>query len=371
MILAEVIAEPARDDVTIYELPELGEPESVVLPVIHGFWGHKTYYSFSRFEEFGLPLYIVLTKDEKTDFDKIYDKIRRRYTQFASAEELQSSTTSVIIEETPADDAMEDVVLTRQDVNQSPNMVTLRVQPWHKSNWSVKNDVEMPTTVDKLEHLYDLRDFLRPPISARMQSVAPSAMESIHQDGLTPPGSIADESFVDAIEDHPGDDENASVGPTYFGQHGSFVEPLNEEESDTPMPSDDIDNTLQDSTDLHLSDSEDVHSMDNTDREASTPSMHDLSDNDSSDLLTPSQLGEEHPGGRGHAPSPDIPGLDDDNNLPPYSPFPTNTSGDDEIIQHELKFGDQLVHLPPSKPLVGKRTSTSRIVSMNSQRKNN
>lgn len=347
MILAEVISEPTRDDVTLYELPELGEPESIIVPIIHGFWAARTYYHYQRFEEFGLPLYLVLTKDEKNDFDKIYEKIRKRYTQFASAEELQTSITSTV-EETSAEDAMEDVVLTRQDVNTNQNMVTIRVQPWHKSNWPGRDEVEMPTSVDKLEHLYDLRDFLRPP-PTRMQSLAPSAMESVHQDGPASPSSIADESFVDALENNsPREDGNASEETTYLSQHGSFMGPRHTEESDTPMPSDDIDPPLPVWNDLNLSDSEGLRSMENTDREASTPSMHDLSDNASSDLFTASQLGEigrmgeELMPGRGHAPSPDPLGMDD--NLPPYSPFSNHGgSGDDEIVQHELKFGDQLI----------------------------
>jgi len=336
MMLGEVLGDPTRDDVTLYELPELGEPESVVLPVIHGYWAHRNSYSFNRFEEFGLPLYIVLTKDEKNDYDKIYDKIRRKYTQFASAEELKTPAPA-IIEEAPAEDAMEDVVLTRHDVNQNQSMVTIRVQPWQKPSWPSKEDVEMPTTVDKPEQLYDLRDLLRPP-PARMQSVAPSAMESVHQ-GPTSPDSIPEDPFADAVENQTGEDGNASEGTAYFSQHGSFVEPVDVEESDTPMPSDNVDNTVQE--DLNLSDSEGMQSMDNTDREASTPSMNDMSDNGSSDgLLTPSQFGEGLLGGRGHAPSPDL-GMED--NLPAYSPFPGLTPGEDEVIQHELKFGDQLI----------------------------
>lgn len=333
MLLAEVLGDSTRDDVTIYELPELGEPESVVLPIIHGFQSRK-YYNMDRFEEFGLPLYLVLTKEEKNDYDKIYEKIRKRYTQFATADELRSSPPAV--EEPPADDAMEDVVLTRQDVNVTQNMVTIRVQPWHKPSYFYVNSqvqVEMPTQVDKVEHLYDLRDFLRPS-PARMQSLAPSAMESVHQDD--PADSLADDPFDDGIEDDNAD-INLTWGPMPMD---SEPEPVNPDQSDVAMASDGVDNASQEPEDINLSDSEGLLNMDHTDREASTPSMHDLSDNDSSDFLTSSQMAEAIIG-RGRASTPDLGGLDD--TLPPYSPMGNTPSGDDEIVQHELKFGDQLI----------------------------
>jgi ubiquitin carboxyl-terminal hydrolase 4/11/15 len=286
------------------------------------------------FEPFGLPFYLVLTKEEKNDYNKIYEKIRKRYTQFATADELRHPPP--VVEEPPADDAMEDVVLTRQDVNPS-QMVTIRVQPWHKPSFlyaGAQVQVEMPTQLDKVEKLYDLRDFLRPP-PARMQSAAPSAMESVHQDDLPSPDSIADDPFGNAIEG--GLAENAGPLEVLNAQVGA-EEPLNSYESDVLMPSDDVDNTLQEPTDINLSDSEGLPAMDHTEREASTPSMHDQSD-DSSDLLTPSQLAEEIVG-NSRGPTPDLAGLDDI--LPPYSSF-GNPSGDDEIVQHELKFGDQLI----------------------------
>lgn len=333
MSLPDVLGEPTRDDVTLYELPQLGEPESVVLPIIHVSQSHR-YYNSTSFEEFGLPFYVVLTKEEKTDYDKIYEKIRKRYTQFAAADELRYPPP--VVEEAPADDAMEDVVLTRQDVT-ATQMVTIRVQPWHKPSFlyaGAQAQVEMPTQVDRVEQLYDLRDFLRP-APARMQSLAPSAMESVHQDDLPSPDSIADDPFVNAIEGNPAENPGALE---VFNSRGGEEELLHSDESDVVMPSDDVDNTLQEPTDINLSDSEGLLIMNYSDRETSTPSMHDQSD-DSSDLLTPSQLAEENTG-HGRGPTPDLAGLDDA--LPPYSPL-GNAYGDEEIVQHELKFGDQLI----------------------------
>ena len=67
MLLVDAVTDPVKDDVTIYEVPGLNTPESVVLPVVHGFWNQRSqYYSYStRFEEFGVPFYVALTKDEQ------------------------------------------------------------------------------------------------------------------------------------------------------------------------------------------------------------------------------------------------------------------------------------------------------------------
>src|SRR5271170_3706212 len=162
MLLADVITDPIKDDVTIYELPGLNSPDSVVLPVIHGFWSTRS-YSYHRFEEFGMPFYVVLTNDEQSDYEKVYEKIRRKYSQFSDAEELRlppPPQQASIVEETPAtladeteseEEEMEEVVLTRRDVH--PAMVTIRVQPYSKPvSYSYLSkpveEVEMPTMVD-------------------------------------------------------------------------------------------------------------------------------------------------------------------------------------------------------------------------------
>jgi hypothetical protein len=160
---------------------------------------------YVRFDEFGLPFYIVLGSEEKNDYDKIYDKIRRKYAQFSAAEELVDSTNAPKLQglsadaTTPDEDAMDEVIVTHQDP--PPEMVTIRVQPYQKPAYVYGTDeVEMPTMVDnKVESLPDLRDFLRSPV-ARMESVAPSAMESVHQGPSTPPDSDPSEGFVDAMD---------------------------------------------------------------------------------------------------------------------------------------------------------------------------
>src|SRR5277367_4862342 len=103
MLLADAITDPIKDDVTIYELPGLNTPDAVVLPVIHGFWSTRPVYTYSshRFEEFGLPFYVVLTKDEQSDYEKIYEKIRRKYGHFSDAEELRLSPSQPTVNEEP------------------------------------------------------------------------------------------------------------------------------------------------------------------------------------------------------------------------------------------------------------------------------
>src|ERR1700685_1797225 len=200
MLLADVVPDPIKDDVTIYELPGLNTPDAVVLPVIHGFRSTRMYtYSSNRFEEFGLPFYVALTKDEQSDYEKIYEKIRRKYGQFSDAEELRLSPLQptpiteepiiedapVVVDDTESEEEMEEVVLTRRDIH--PAMVTIRVHPYSKPvAYTYLNkqseDVEMPTNIDSrggVGELPDLREFLRPPPPPRMISVAPSAMESV------------------------------------------------------------------------------------------------------------------------------------------------------------------------------------------------
>ena len=312
MLVADVLADPAKDDVTIYELPGLNEPESVVLPVVHGYWNQRPqyYYNVPRFEEFGIPFYVVLTKDEKTDYDRIYEKIRRKYAQFSSADELHAPIPAPA--EDSSDDVMEEVVLTRQDVNQ--NLVTIRVQPYQKPTFLFQRsaEVEMPTTVEKPNNLYDLRDYLRPPVR-RMQSLAPSAMESVHQ-GTTPPES-----------DH-GDtsNEHSTEDTVYLTNHRTYMN-----QSD---PQDAIDSTLTDEEfqgDLRFSDSDLVDETNFVER--ATPPMLDSDE----DNIPPSQIG------RAGAPSPATQDV-----LPTYDSLYPDPPSQDEATStdaHDVKFGDGLI----------------------------
>src|ERR1700737_2851642 len=107
-----------RDAGTLYELPQLREDGTIVLPVTHGHWSPRSHYSaFStnspQFIEFGMPFYIVATKEERGDYEKIYEKIRRRYAQFCTAEELHMRIQGD--GQDGQDDHMEDVVLTKMD----------------------------------------------------------------------------------------------------------------------------------------------------------------------------------------------------------------------------------------------------------------
>jgi len=352
MILADVITDPIKDDVAIYELPGLNSPDTVVLPVVHGIWTTRsTTYSFNRFEEFGMPFYVVLTKDEQLDYEKIYEKIRRKYSQFSDAEELRSTPalqssiaeeqlasarqTDPLADETESEEEeMEEVVLTRRDIH--PAMVTIRVQPYQKPvtyQYLSKHseEIEMPTMVDtRVQDLTDLREFLRPPPPARMISVAPSAMESVHSHLLTPPAQPAEEESTNLFED---------VEELYSGQHDTFIP-----QSHSP-PTQELDETLTDDFDDGLDDtqapSSELHftGSDVLEDDRSLPDMMDSDDSDEN--VPPSQIGMTL--GRQHAPSPaeDI--------LPSYTQlYPTVTTSiiDDDVDvddSHTLKFGDALI----------------------------
>jgi Ubiquitin carboxyl-terminal hydrolase len=298
-----------------------------VLPVTHGFWstrsGSYVYASAHQFQEFGIPLYIVVNKDEKGDFGKIYEKIRRRYAQFSTAEELQNTMTAPeeVVDESDAEgmeDIVEETVLTRQDVTMG--MVNIRVQLHNKHvnifSHSRTPEGEMPTTLDKPENMYNLREYLVPP-PARHESLAPSAMESIHQDISTPPDSDhGADIFVDAF-----DDGDTSEGTMYFSQQGSF---LNERTEPETAASDADDNYDVNSIPFEMD-------LDFGNPRGPTPEMQDDSDDEPSASL----LGET----RAHAPSPTLP-----DSLPPYSLFPNESvDNDTRDDAHELKFGDALL----------------------------
>ena len=241
MLLADVLPDPSKDDVTIYEVPNLNLPDSILLPVFSGFWNPRIYYSYShRFEEFGIPFYIALTPQEASDYDRIYEKIRNKYSQFSIAEELHQPTPEPVEDSSEEDDEgfiddiMEEIVLTRQELNQNQSMVTIRHQPFSKF-MSRSGDVEMPINTEKVDQLSDLKDILRP----RMQSIAPSAMESVHRDASnTPPESqIVEETQPDSLDNQPqhigqggfevddaGENQDGSEG-TYYSQHGTYIDP--------------------------------------------------------------------------------------------------------------------------------------------------
>lgn len=72
----------------MHEVPEMNIPESIVLPVIH----KREIVSHGRsvaYKSFGVPFYIVLAREECSDFRRIYDKLCRRYSQFSGAAEFQ------------------------------------------------------------------------------------------------------------------------------------------------------------------------------------------------------------------------------------------------------------------------------------------
>lgn len=72
----------------MHELPELQHENSIVLPVVHKRMV-TSLLGRNSFSYFGVPIYIVLTGDERRDYKKIYEKIRRRYSQFSEAIEFQ------------------------------------------------------------------------------------------------------------------------------------------------------------------------------------------------------------------------------------------------------------------------------------------
>ena len=363
MLLADAVPDPIKDDVTIYELPGLNTTDAVVLPVIHGFRSTRTMYTYSshRFEEFGLPFYVALTKDEQSDYEKIYEKIRRKYGQFSDAEELRLSPLQptpiaeesiiedppVLVDDTESEEEMEEVVLTRRDIH--PAMVTIRVQPYSKPvSFSYLNkqseDIEMPTTADhRVSELPDLREFLRPPPPPRMISVAPSAMESVHSHIITPPAQPIEELNADNIFE--------DVGELYSGQHGEFISqhgssPIqNLDDTLTDEFEDGLEETQAPSSELHFTESDELHFTGDdvleVDDDREDPEMMDSDDSDEN--IPPSQIGMAI--GRQHAPSPtgEI--------LPAYAQlFPTvtttvniNDDEDDVDHSHTLKFGDALI----------------------------
>src|SRR5947207_81381 len=129
MLLADVLPDPSKDDVTIYELPNLNLPDSIIVPVFHGYWNPRAYYSYAnRFEDFGIPFYIVLTPQEVHDYDRIYEKIRHKYSQFSIADELHTPSHVAHVDDSEedegfVDDVMGDIVMTRQELNQDRKSV--------------------------------------------------------------------------------------------------------------------------------------------------------------------------------------------------------------------------------------------------------
>lgn len=324
----DVLPDPSRDEVVLYELPGLDDPGAVLLPVVHGTLVRSAvtyrYDNRMRFEEFGLPFFVVLSAEEKTDYDKIYEKIRRKYAQFSAAEELVCDTAGDIPSEQgpstdtsiPDEDVMQDVVVTRQDSN--PDMVTIRVQPYKKSfAYQTSDEVEMPTAIDnKVDNLPDLRELLRPNVS-RMESVAPSAMESVHQEISTPPESEHSDNFVDAM------DGDMSEQTGFVSQHTAFIEPPVED--------------LPAHQGITMTDDDEGSDMFVTDpmERPSTPPFGMQDDSDSEEV-TASQLGDMS---RAHAPSPASGDV-----LPPYnSIYPSTTTDDDDSDRQTLKFGDALI----------------------------
>ena len=337
MLLADVLPDPSKDDVTIYELPDLNHSDAVILPVLNCIL-NKNYYYRPHLDEFGLPFYIVLLPDEVHNYQKIYEKIRNKYAQFSSAEELHTLADPEIADEVMmGDDSMEEVVLTRQDLSHA-KMVTLRLQQYTRSLYVRQGESEMPTQAERPENLHDLKEWLLPPVPpmSRMQSLAPSAMESIHQGDLsTPP------------ESDPG---NNSDGTVFVSQPSTFVDDQNsqheEEEQQQPLQENQeeefvdmdtrfseeplIDEIPEDSSnDLRFSDSDklDHHS---------TPSMTGSDEEN----ITPSQIG------RAHAPSPiSFANEEEDHILPSYSEiYPSTTESIDPIINpHFLKYGDAII----------------------------
>src|SRR5208337_3859117 len=97
------------------------------------------------------------------NYEKIYEKIRNKYAQFSSAEELHTLADPEITDEVVEDDSMEEVVLTRQDLNHA-KMVTLRLQQYSKSIYVRQGESEMPTQVERPDNLQDLKGWLLPPV---------------------------------------------------------------------------------------------------------------------------------------------------------------------------------------------------------------
>jgi hypothetical protein len=333
MLLADVIPDPSKDDITIYELPDLNTPGSVVLPVFNVF-NQKNYYIF-RFEEFGIPFYIVLTKDEQSNFEKIYEKIKNKYAQFSSADELHLPLpeNSIVLEDDEGDE-MEEVVLTRQDVSRK-DMVTLRLQMYSRGYGRMGGESEMPVNVERAENLMELKEWLQPPEPpmSRMQSLAPSAMESIHQEvpeDNSYPGNISAMEEQEIQEDIATDE-----GTTYLSQNGTFIDShpsrseLDMDETPQHVPQEqDAFSFVDEDCGLNFSEY-DVINMDERSHHSSPPMV--ASDDE---IITPSQIG------RGHAPSPTIP----DDLLPTYNEiYPEEQQHQSLTDQHMVKYGDGIV----------------------------
>ena len=145
---------------------------------------------------------------------------------------------------------MDEVVLTRQELDQNQRMVIIRHQPFSKF-MGRSGDVEMPVSPDRVDQLHDLRDILRP----RMQSTAPSAMESVHRDvSSTPPESQSfEEIHPDSLDNQlqhnaQGGVEVGGAGDTQGGSEGTYsinhsqehnsCEPTQDDSFDPPQESD-------------------------------------------------------------------------------------------------------------------------------------
>ena len=310
MNVSDTITTPANDEVVIYELPGLNDPETILIPVFHASW--KVHHAWaSSPDDFGLPFLIVLRPAEGRDYDIVYDKIRRKYTQFSTAPELREPR-PIELEATapeeqqvdggPTDDLdMEDVVLSRTELadrQQEKKSVTIRVQGFIRSfsfYHTSDDDNKLPTSVERpLSRLSDLQEYLRSPEPAeaeaeteeeppqRMQSLAPSAMESVHHEN----------SPIPAVEE---DDDTVAPTPTYHTQFPGFD--VNDDQPQQPSQEevmDDFINVAIFEDNVQFSDGEIVPSL------QSTPSPRSMMDSDDENV-TASQLGM---GIRATAPSP-------------------------------------------------------------------
>jgi ubiquitin carboxyl-terminal hydrolase 4/11 len=327
MYVNEVIPDPSKDEVFVYELPELDVPDAVIMPVFNATYGTLNRYSMTpNLEDFGVPFFIVLTKEDESDYDKIYDKIRQKYVQFSDAPELKLSRAEQQHQEGRSDeeedlpdeqDAMQDV----SDEEESypplepvspPALVTLRVQPYRRTFVRYpqqQDDLELPTSLNKSETLLDLKDYLQPK-PERITTVSPSPMESVHNQLVTPPVSDSGDPFADQRR-------SSSASATVFNESES----LRHAQETSPLAMEDDDRNLVESPAMEQSPSE----------------MLDISDSDG-DLppaLTASQLVERF--SRGAAPSPAI-----DSPPPAYSSFHDGEE-DDDVVPRLFKFGDALV----------------------------
>ena len=344
MNLADTITTPANDEIVIYELPGLNDPESILIPVFHASWKlHHTWASSP--DDFGMPFLIVLRPAEARDYEVVYDKIRRKYTQFSTAPELREPPPTDQFEAAaheeqqvdgdPADDlVMEDVVLTRAELadrQQVKKSVTIRVQGYIRSFsfYHVSDDDnKLPTSVERtLSLLPDLQEYLRPPEPAeveeeplqRMQSLAPSAMESVHLEN----------SPIPVVEE---EDDTVAPTPTCHTQFPGFS--ITDDEPRQPPQEDVVDDFINISVfddNAQLSDGEMLPSLQPT----PSPSMMDSDDEN----VTASQLGI---GIRATAPSPN--GIVEE-------PLPTYTSLFSQHQQQEYESKDASVPDVPTLKL--------------------